>query len=163
MGKASNLPTEVDETMVSNMLSIGSAEASTDSLEVCSAGLPWLIARTNSLAALECAVPNQPLIEEICRENKATGLTVYMEEALIDNCSVHVGSFAPEMGIGEYPACGSGNGAVAVHRSTHSMRGVESFSYRAEQGLEIARKEILSLSVEHNNSDELKISLGAML
>lgn len=160
MGNASSISTDVNTGMISKMLSISISQVSSDPIEVCSVGLPWLIARINSLAALKAAVPNQQLIEEICRDNKATGLTVYSEEAEIQDCSIHVRSFAPAEGVPEDPVCGSCNGAVAVHRSRHSMRGSESFSYRAEQGIEVGRKGILFLSVKKNNSDGPKIRLG---
>ena len=146
---------------LASMLGCSPADLSDDPTEVCSIGSPWLIARIRTLAALQAARPDLGVIEQVCRELGAVGLTVYSMAAVHPECSLHVRSFAPGAGIAEDPVCGSGNGAVAVHVAEHSYRERTAFSYRAEQGLEIHRRGILHLSVDRgDDGTELEVGLG---
>jgi PhzF family phenazine biosynthesis protein len=153
--------TALSRQQLADMLGCLSAEVEEDPAEVCSIGLPWLIARVGSLAALRAVVPNLDLIDAVCHEQHATGITVYCFEAVLDGCSLHVRTFAPGVGIREDPVCGSGNGAVAVHLARHSYRDRPAFSYQAEQGLEVHRRGILHLSVERGDEGgPLEVRLG---
>ncbi len=146
---------------LASMLGCSPADLSDDPASVCSIGLPWLIARIRTLSALQAARPDLGVIERICRELGAVGLTVYSMGAVLPECGLHVRTFAPGAGIAEDPVCGSGNGAVAVHVAEHSYRERIAFSYRAEQGLEIHRRGILHLSVDRgDDGTELEIGLG---
>jgi PhzF family phenazine biosynthesis protein len=129
-------------------------------IEVCSVGLPWMIVAFRSLTGLQQAVPNQRLIETSCIEAGATGITAYSPEAESDGCDFHVRSFAPGEGIPEDPVCGSGNGAAAVHIAAHLRSEQDSFTYWAEQGLEIGRRGRARLAVENNLTGNPAISLG---
>ena len=153
--------TGLTRSSLAEMLGCSPADVGEEPAEVCSIGLPWLIARVGSMAALRAAVPDQNLIDTTCREHRAIGMTVYCDEALLDGCSFHVRSFAPGVGIREDPVCGSGNGAIAVHLARHLYRARPAFSYKAEQGLEIHRRGILHLSVERGDEGgSLTVRLG---
>lgn len=129
-------------------------------IEVCSVGLPWMIVAFRSLTGLREVVPNQGLIETVCIDAEATGITAYSPEAELDGCDFHVRSFAPGEGIPEDPVCGSGNGAAAVHIAAHLRSEQDSFMYWAEQGLEIGRRGRARLAVENNLTGNPSISLG---
>ena len=151
----------LDSQQLASMLGCSRADLSDDPAEVCSIGLPWLIARIQTLAALQATRPNLGAIERTCRELGAVGLTVYSMGAVLPECELHVRSFAPGAGIPEDPVCGSGNGAVAVHVAEHRYRERTAFFYRAEQGLEIHRRGILHLSVDRSEGGtELEVRLG---
>jgi PhzF family phenazine biosynthesis protein len=153
--------TRLSRSQLAGMLGCSPADVGEEPTEVCSIGLPWLIARVGSLAALRAAIPDLSLIETICQEHRAIGITVYCVEAALEGCSLHVRTFAPGVGIREDPVCGSGNGAIAVHLARHLYRDRPAFSYKAEQGLEIHRRGILHLSVERTDGDgSLTIRLG---
>jgi len=153
--------TGLDTSTLARMLGCRVRDIADDPVEVCSIGLPWMIARVASLAALEAAKPDQGAIEAICREHGAVGITVYAEGAVLDGCSFHVRTFAPGDGIPEDPVCGSGNGAVAVHLARHLYRDRAEFAYRAEQGLEVHRRGILHLSVTRRaDADSMTVRLG---
>jgi PhzF family phenazine biosynthesis protein len=153
--------TPMSRSQLAEMLGGSPADVGEEPAEVCSIGLPWLIARVRSLAALQAAVPDLNLIDTICREHRAIGLTVYCVEAVLDGCSLHVRTFAPGVGIREDPVCGSGNGAIAVHLARHLYRDRPAFSYKAEQGIEIHRHGILHLSVERGDGGgSLAVRLG---
>jgi PhzF family phenazine biosynthesis protein len=153
--------TRLSRSQVAEMLGCSPADVGEEPAEICSIGLPWLIARVDSLGALQEAIPDLNLITTICREHRAIGITVYCVSAVLDGCSLHIRTFAPGVGIREDPVCGSGNGAVAVHLARHLYRDRPTFSYRAEQGLEIHRRGILHLSVERGDEGgSLAVRLG---
>ncbi len=160
MPEASARSTYVDRNLVARMLNCKPEEVEGVPVEVCSTGLPWMIASISSLGALSAAVPDQELIEQVCRQERATGLTVYSQDATLPGCSVHLRTFAPGEGILEDPICGSCNGATAVHLSRHAFRSRKSFSYRAEQGLEIHREGIIHVSAEGNGTAFPRIQVG---
>lgn len=147
MGQASRTPAAVDRSLAARMLGCAEEEIADSPVEVCSVGLPWMIVPCRTLAGLAGALPDLALIETLCRDAAVTGVTAYCPEAEMDGCDLHVRSFAPGEGIAEDPACGSGNGAVAVHVAAHLKDAEESFTYVAEQGLEIQRRAVLRLSV----------------
>jgi PhzF family phenazine biosynthesis protein len=147
MGEASRRPANVNRGLAARMLGCGEEELADAPVEVSSVGLPWMIVACRTLAGLSGALPDLVLIETVCRKAEAIGLTAYCPEAQMDGCELHVRSFAPGEGIPEDPACGSGNGAAAVHVAAHLRNREERFAYAAEQGLEVQRRAILRLSV----------------
>ena len=151
--------TGLGRDQIAALLGLASDDVAADPAEVCSIGLPWLIARIGSLEALERARPDLDAIERTCREYKAVGITVYSLEAVLDDCEVHVRTFAPGAGVSEDPVCGSGNGAIAVHLARHRYSDRETFAYRAEQGLEIHRRGVLHLAVERGRDDDASIEV----
>ena len=129
-------------------------------IEVCSGGLPWLIIQMTSLKAVKNAAPDQSLIEKICNERNATGITLYCEGAETEGCSHHLRTFAPGVGIIEDPVCGTGSIAVAIHMAAHIHTHKDKFSFIAEQGLEVYRRGILHLSFERVENEPLRVTLG---
>jgi PhzF family phenazine biosynthesis protein len=147
MGEASRRAVDVDRGLAARMLGCGEEEIADSPVEICSVGLPWMIVPCRRLAGLAGALPDLALIETVCREAAATGVTAYCPEAEMEGCDFHVRSFAPGEGIAEDPACGSGNGAAAVHIAARLRSAEECFTYTAEQGLEVQRRAVLRLSV----------------
>jgi PhzF family phenazine biosynthesis protein len=92
-------------------------------------GPKWLVAQVESVAALLAARPNYTLLAALERQHHITGVTLYA----VAQQQLETRSFAPSQGVDEDPVCGSGNGAVAVHRlksgQLHAGTG-----YLAEQG-----------------------------
>jgi len=153
--------TGLGRTQIAELIGCAAADICADPAEVCSIGLPWLIARIDSLEALSAATPDLNLIDGVCGKLGATGITVYSAEAALDDCDIHVRTFAPGVGIKEDPACGSGNGAIAIHLARHLHRDRPSFSFRAEQGLEIHRRARLHVGAERGRGNgSLVISVG---
>jgi len=160
MGTPSRKQTNVDDSLANRMLNCSRNELAEAPIEVCSAGLPWLIVPFRSLEGLTTAIPDQVLIEKTCKEWDAVGVTAYSPEAALTGCDFHIRSFAPGEGIPEDPVCGTGNGAAAIHIAAHLHPNEQSFSYVAEQGAEIGRKGLLHLSISNNGSEHLTIQLG---
>lgn len=159
MGEASRRPADVDLELAARMLGCAEEELAASPVEVCSVGLPWMIVPCRTLVGLSGALPDLALIETVCREAAATGVTAYCPEAEMDGCDFHVRSFAPGEGIAEDPACGSGNGAAAVHVAAHLRNGEGCFTYAAEQGLEVQRRAVLRLSLA-GSGESLAVRLG---
>jgi PhzF family phenazine biosynthesis protein len=159
MGEASRRPANVSRGLAARMLGCGEEEIADAPVEVCSVGLPWMIVPCRTLAGLRGLLPDLVLIETVCRKAEAVGLTVYCPEAQMEGCDLHVRSFAPGEGIVEDPACGSGNGAAAVHVAAHLRSSEERFTYAVEQGLEVQRKAVLRLSVD-NTGESPAVLLG---
>ncbi len=159
-GEPSAVDAGVDRDLAGKMLGIDAESIVDVPIEVCSVGLPWLIIPVKSMEELSAGKPDQGLIEKICRERKATGVTAYAPGAQIEGCSYHIRSFVPGQGIPEDPVCGSGNAAVALHIARHSSAGKSTVNYRAEQGLEIERAGILHLEVKNVETTKPVVRLG---
>ena len=159
-GELSAVNAGLSAEMSARMLGLTDSDIGEAPAEVCSGGLPWLIIPVKSLSAVTSAVPDQPLIERICGERDAIGLTIYSSEAELEGCDYHLRTFAPGAGINEDPVCGSGSIAVAIHLARHVRSGEPAFSFRAEQGLEVHRRGILHLSIDGNDSEAPRIRLG---
>ena len=153
MAESRATATSLTQEDLVRMLGCDPGEVADEPAELCSAGLPWLIARVKTLDGLQRATPDQGLVERTCHAHGAVGLTTYSEGAVLDGCELHVRSFAPGEGIPEDPVCGSGNGAVAIHVARHLYKDRPSFAYRAEQGLEVHRRGILHLFVDRAAAD----------
>jgi PhzF family phenazine biosynthesis protein len=142
------------------MLGVSASDIGEAPAEVCSGGLPWLIIPLKSLLAVTSAVPDQSLIERICSEKEAIGLTIYSSGAEQEGLDYHLRTFAPGCGINEDPVCGSGSIAVAIHLARHVRSGEPAFTFRAEQGAEVHRRGVLHLSVDGNDGEAPRIRLG---
>lgn len=115
-----------------------------DEPAVIDVGPHWVIAR---LASVEDFAPDLPALAAYNIHTGTTGLTVYAE---IGGGEIAVRSYAPTDGIAEDPVCGSGNGAVAVHRMKHAGLG-DGSAYVARQGQFIGRDGEVRVRIEGNN------------
>ena len=160
MGAPESRASGLTAASVASLIGCDVAHITEAPAEVCSTGLPWLIASVRSLSALQSAKPDHAAIEATCHGLEAIGITVYCRAAELESCDVHVRTFAPGVGILEDPVCGSGNAALAFHMARHVFPTTESFSFRAEQGLEIGRRGILHLNVDGNGGKNPSVRLG---
>lgn len=160
MGEPSRTAIDVDRGFVAELLGLTPSDIGPAPVEICSAGLPWMVVPVASLSALTNAKPNLPLIAKTCEDFGAAGLTAYSHEAAHEDCAIHVRSFAPGVGVDEDPSCGSGNGAIAVHRATHDVVGSDAFTYCSEQGLELGREGHLHVQVTRNGAGAERVRLG---
>lgn len=159
-GSASAKEAGVTRVLAARMLGCEEDGLSDLPMEVCSGGLPWLIVKLRSIDVSKNLVPDQSLIDEVCRARGATGVTTYCDGAGIEGVDHHVRTFAPSVGITEDPACGSGNIALAVHIARHTHVGRPAFSFTSEQGLEVEREALLHVDVTRGPSGEPVVRLG---
>lgn len=159
-GHAAARDADVSADLVARMLGCKETDLSDLPFEICSGGLPWLVLKLRSLEASRRLAPALSLIDTVCRDRGATGITTYCDGADLDGVDLHVRSFAPTVGITEDPACGSGNIALAIHRARHERPSVSSLAFTSEQGLEVERAAILHLDVTGLATGDLTVRLG---
>lgn len=124
--------------------------------------MPWLLAALKDRGALAALRPDLAAIEEIARQHGADGMIAYAPGAPGSGCHAALRTFAPGQGIAEDPACGSGNGAVAVAMRRHGLAPADRTGWWAEQGAEIGRPSRIFVSVPQDGS-EAKVGGAALL
>lgn len=126
-------------------------------VEIVSTGVPWMIIPLRSKEAVSSLRPDLGLMESVCRECEAVGVTVFCLEAEDPTSRVKVRTFAPGQGIAEDPICGSGNGSVAAYIAQHGLMGEGPVSYWAEQGKEVLRPGRVLAAFSPSSSGEWEI------
>jgi PhzF family phenazine biosynthesis protein len=147
----------VDAELAARMLGCKATDVA-GPVEVVSTGVDWMIVPLRALAVVSGLIPDLMLIERVCREQQAAGITCFCPEAAGEGISYRLRTFAPGDGIMEDPVCGSGNGSVAAYIARH-LRQDESFAYRAEQGIEIERPGIVIAEVDRAG-DRVTVRIG---
>jgi len=148
----------VDAALAARMLGCASGDVAEQPVEVASTGVDWMIVPLRRLDTVAALAPDLRLIEQVCREHKAAGITSFCPGATTPGCSYRLRTFAPGDGILEDPVCGSGNGSVAAYIARHLTPG-GSFRYRAEQGIEIRRPGTVEIEVQRE-SDAMRVRVG---
>jgi PhzF family phenazine biosynthesis protein len=138
-GKPEYRGVDVGRAASALLLGCGAADVLDCPVEVVSTGLPWLVIPIRSRGPMARLSPDLALIERVCRDRVAVGVTAFCLGAADPSCRVRVRTFAPGDGVAEDPVCGSGNGSVAAYLAKHGLMGSEDLSYYAEQGVEISR------------------------
>lgn len=80
------------------------------------AGAIWVVAQLTSAASLLALEPDLALSMAFERRLGVTGLSLFARKAP-GGVDIEVRSFAPSAGVDEDPACGSGNGSIAVFQA----------------------------------------------
>ena len=151
---------EVDASVAATMLGCREADIGESGAEIVSTGLWWMIIPVRSLRALSTLEPDQRLIESICRERGAVGVTTFCPEAEAEEAGYRIRSFAPGEGVPEDPPCGSGNGSTAAYLAKHRYADEASFSYISEQGVEIGREGRIHIECERSGGNSLAVRVG---
>jgi PhzF family phenazine biosynthesis protein len=138
---------------------LGCAVASLHALpiEIVSTGVPWILVALQERAALAALKPDLAAIERTAAQHGADGVIAYAPGAASSGCRTALRTFAPGQGIAEDPACGSGNGSVAIAMRRHGLVPVEVTSWWAEQGAELGRPSRIFVSVP---SDGAEVRIG---
>lgn len=150
----------VDRDLASSMLGCEPDVLGDSPVEIVSTGLWWMIIPVRSLEGMAGLSPDQRLIETVCREREATGITTYCPEAASPEASYRVRSFAPGEGVPEDPVCGSGNGSTAAYLAKHHYPTEPELEYTAEQGVEMERHGRVLVSCRRVNGAGLTVRVG---
>lgn len=153
-------PAEVDPQTLSQMLGCAENALADSPVELVSTGVAWMIVPLTSMASVAAVNPDLSLIERVCREQGAVGVTVFSLEAADPECSAKLRTFAPGEGISEDPVCGSGNGSVAAYIGKHGLIDGDDVTYYAEQGMEISRPGKVLASFARGPGGQLTIRVG---
>lgn len=114
-----------------------------------SCGLPFLLVRIRSLAAIRRAHLRADLWQHhLSSHEEARDLYLYCEEAEGEDVQGHVRLFAPGEGVAEDPATGSAATALAGYLGSRREERDGTFRWLIEQGLEIGRPSRLEVEAE---------------
>ncbi|GAU85902.1 PhzF family phenazine biosynthesis protein [Bosea sp. BIWAKO-01] len=110
-------------------------------------GAVWIVAQVASAEALLALKPDFARSAAFERRLGVTGITLFARREG-SGPEIEVRSFAPSCGVNEDPVCGSGNGSVAVFRSTRGLLPAGGARYEAAQGRCLGRDGMIALSVD---------------
>ncbi|WFU84270.1 PhzF family phenazine biosynthesis protein [Bradyrhizobium sp. CIAT3101] len=110
-------------------------------------GAVWIIAQLASIGAVLGLQPDLVRSAAFERRKGATGITVFATHSEGSH-DIEVRTFAPSCGVNEDPVCGSGNGSVAVFRSTRGLLPAGGTRYKSEQGRRVGRDGKISVAVD---------------
>lgn len=114
-----------------------------------SCGLPFLLVRIRSLAAIRRAHLRADLWQRhLASYEQARDLYLYCDEAEGEDVQGHVRLFAPGEGVAEDPATGSAATALAGYLGSRREERDGTFRWVIEQGLEIGRPSRLEVEAE---------------
>jgi PhzF family phenazine biosynthesis protein len=114
---------------------------------VINVGAVWIIAQLASVDAVLGLEPDLSRSAEFEKRKGATGITVFATHSESSH-DIEVRTFAPSCGVNEDPVCGSGNGSVAVFRSTRGLLPAGGSTYKSEQGRRVGRDGKINVSVD---------------
>lgn len=110
-------------------------------------GAVWVVAQLESVDALLALQPDYGRSARFERRLGATGLSLFGSRGGGD-AAIEVRSFAPSCGVDEDPACGSGNGSIAVFRSINGLLHPGGENYVAAQGQKLGRDGRIFVTVD---------------
>jgi PhzF family phenazine biosynthesis protein len=101
-------------------------------------GPVWLVAYFEDTEIVRGLRPDLAALARVSRDLQVGGVTVFSLGAE-NGAAAHVRSFAPDIGVGEDPVCGSGNATVAAYLVRTGLLERTGACYTASQGSELGR------------------------
>ncbi len=114
---------------------------------VVNVGAVWVVAQLPCVDALLGLTPDFARSAAFERRLGATGLSVFARREG-GGPELEVRSFAPSCGVNEDPACGSGNGSVAVFRTARGLLPPTGARYDVVQGRCVGRDGHIAVAVD---------------
>jgi trans-2,3-dihydro-3-hydroxyanthranilate isomerase len=136
---------------IAALLSLTTDEVSTGlfAAESVSCGVPFLIAPLVNRDAVSRAKLNNAAWERVLKGKWAAEVYLFDASAVNSGGPIRARMFAPDLGIGEDPATGSAGACLAAYLANHAATDA-ALRWTIEQGFEMGRPSILSLSAEKN-------------
>jgi len=137
---------------IASLLSLNVSDVSTTSLkaESVSCGVPFLIAPLTSRDAVSRAKLDRATWEKVLANRWSKEVYLFDASAVSTGGAIRARMFAPGLGIGEDPATGSAAACLAAYLAKHASADA-ALSWTVEQGFEMGRPSILSLSAEKSD------------
>lgn len=126
--------------------------------QVCSVGLPFLLAELKDRAALARARADINGLEAIGAQGIWPSVFLYTRAS--DSFDLHARMFAPLAGVPEDPATGSANCALVGMLAQHDPRADADLHWRISQGVEMGRPSSLLARVHKANGELTGIRIG---
>lgn len=136
---------------LAELLSLSDADISGGPLrsEAVSCGVPFLLAPLASRDAVSRARLNTSVWERVLAHGWTSEIFLFDASAVGTGGPIRARMFAPALGVGEDPATGSAGAALAAYLARQAGPQA-SLDWIVEQGYEMGRPSILSLSAEKN-------------
>jgi trans-2,3-dihydro-3-hydroxyanthranilate isomerase len=146
---------------IAQLLSLDAADVATGSLstEAVSCGVPFVIAPLVSRDAVSRARLDRATWERVLSGGWAKEIFLFDASAVATDTAIRARMFAPDLGVGEDPATGSAAASLAAYLSKHASGGAH-MKWTVEQGVEMGRPSILSLSVERSGTQDAAIRVA---
>jgi len=150
--------------VVAGALGIAEQEIESTGLpvQVVSTGLPHLIVPVRSLAAVQQIAVNEGLLRQVLGELDICCVMPFSFETEREENTVHTRMFAPELGVVEDPATGSGSGCLGAYLVQHDAVPVTEPTTHivTEQGAEINRPSRIFIEVDSDGGEVLAVRVG---
>jgi trans-2,3-dihydro-3-hydroxyanthranilate isomerase len=134
---------------IAQLLSVDISDIATGVLaaEAVSCGVPFLLTPLASRDAVSRAKLDRATWERVLSRSWAKEVFLFDSSAAATPGAIRARMFAPDLGIGEDPATGSAGACLAAYLAKYAKDGA-SLDWTVEQGFEMGRPSILSLSAE---------------
>jgi trans-2,3-dihydro-3-hydroxyanthranilate isomerase len=139
-------------TQLAQLLSLAESDISAGPLapESVSCGVPFLLAPLTGRDAIRRARLDRPAWERLLSSAWAKEVFLFDAAAAEAGSAIRARMFAPDLGIGEDPATGSAAASLAAYLARYAQHD-GSMSWTVEQGFEMGRPSVLSLSAERTD------------
>lgn len=154
--QAPEFRSEVPSTQeIAALLSLNAPDISTTPLkaEAVSCGVPFLIAPLASRDAVSRARLDRSVWGSVLANGWAKEVYLFDSSTVArEGANIRARMFAPSLGIGEDPATGSAAACLAAYLAKYAAASAR-LSWTVEQGFEMGRPSILSLSAEKTGAE----------
>ena len=130
-------------------------------IEVVSCGVPFLIVPVKTLQAVQRIAFQQSLWERELA-HLTPEILVFTQQTQTPEANVHCRMFAPALGIAEDPATGSANGPLGAYLVRYGLVPFQTptISLLSEQGFEMGRPSLMSITIEHVDQQISGVRVG---
>jgi trans-2,3-dihydro-3-hydroxyanthranilate isomerase len=128
-------------------------------VQVVSTGLPTIIVPLTGRDALEAIDLDRRAYDRLVADRDAKLVHAVCPEPRDADNDLAVRMFSPYYGVPEDPATGSANGCLAAYLSKQEYVGSPTVDVRVEQGYEMGRPSLLSLTAERSG-DDISVEVG---
>ena len=148
--------------ILASVLSLESADLIPDvPIEVVSCGVPFLIVPVKTLQAVQRIAFQQSLWQQEL-VHLTPEILVFTQQTETADANVHCRMFAPALGIAEDPATGSANGPLGAYLVRYGLvpSQTPTISLLSEQGFEMGRPSLMSITIEHVDQQISGVHVG---
>jgi len=137
---------------LAQLLSLANSDVATGLLkaEAVSCGVPFVLVPLVSRDAVRRARLDRAVWERTLSGKWASEIFLFDASAVSTGTPIRARMFAPALGVGEDPATGSAGACLAAYLAKQAKSDDSALSWTVEQGFEMGRPSILSLSAEKN-------------
>ncbi len=131
-------------------------------IQIASTGHSKVMIGIKSREVLNTLTPDFTRLSEISREIECNGYFVFTFDSDTEDILTHGRMFAPAIGINEDPVTGNANGPLGAYLIHHKILNISEgiITFKGKQGEAIGRPGIVSVTVEVEDSQPVKVQVG---